>query len=192
VIYSPLFPTTYIGARGQCQTATLPRRRAVPRRLRGCEAGSEPCAGVRPWHSVAPKLTIPRAPIFRSRPSDAAHRRQSAGRRQRAYTREQGRSRDRTVTCLRSPSRAAFGGEDFLGQVPWGVTLWRARTKRGRGANGYGLAVLEAKAGATGHFCAPGAAGEREADPAAQAEARESKPPGVDEEPMLVDGRRAR
>ena len=56
-----------------------------------------------------------------------------------------------------------------------GVGLRGGRPNRGRGAPGDGLTALEAEAGAPREFCATGAAGEREAGAAAEAEpARES------------------
>ena len=63
-----------------------------------------------------------------------------------------------------------LGREDLLGQVLGGVRLRGRRTNRGRRASGERLAALEAEAGATGEFCATGAAGERETGSATKAE----------------------
>src|SRR4029453_2438424 len=66
-------------------------------------------------------------------------------------------------------------GEDLFGEGPRSVRLRGRRPNRGRAAPGDGLAALEAEAGAPGKFCATGAAGEREAGAAAEAESGGSR-----------------
>ena len=72
--------------------------------------------------------------------------RASSGSRSASSSIEPLRSAKSTVTCLRSPSRAALGGEDLLGEVLRGVAVGRARRYR-RTAQRLTAAVTEAARG---------------------------------------------